>query len=544
MSHLAKTITIIWCTLCAALCIFFVYNIATAILLRPAPSLHIVDTCNAHSGTASIYSPPQSVILSEDFTPADLAAVAENSKKPSEILILSANNSATTFDSKGNHCLSDRLEDLTINQNVNENATVEKLRASLAQTFPEAQQLSININRNLSVNEANGIGQKLGQRFPNALVIAIVNMPQNDLFYLQNFRRDITLATLASGECDQTCDLETPDENIIRILLSLNATRGTQSFSKINTRDFSGVFERSTEAPQQFFSFHTAGDIMLDRDTRRLMERDGFDAPWRNLGDLFSYSDLTFANLEGTVNEQPSTYTFNPPFRFVFSPDSVKEVKKYFDAVSLANNHARDVGLQSEEETHRWLDEIDLPWFGAFASPEHVFSAEIRGQNVTLVGYHAFAPDVDTLTRTIKNAKTSGDFVITYPHWGTEYTHTPDQNEVYLAQRIINAGADIIIGGHPHVWQNIDIVDEHPVVYSLGNFIFDQKIPETYDALTVGGIVTKDSITLYLIPIITKGSAPTPMTNQQAQQLFSAISASSNATLADQIISGVITFPR
>jgi poly-gamma-glutamate synthesis protein (capsule biosynthesis protein) len=144
----------------------------------------------------------------------------------------------------------------------------------------------------------------------------------------------------------------------------------------------------------------------------------------------------------------------------------------------------------------------------------------------------------------IAAAKTDGNFVIVMPHWGTEYKTSPDSSETRLAKLIVEAGADLIVGGHPHVPQGIDVMDGVPVLYSLGNFIFDQSLPETWTGLTAGIIIADSQITIYLLPVFTKDSQPIPISDSEAHTIFSAMAAVSPPFLQEQIKNGIIIIPR
>ena len=266
------------------------------------------------------------------------------------------------------------------------------------------------------------------------------------------------------------------------------------------------------------------GDIMLDRGVRKQIDKAGdVGYPWQKMDRFLSGTDLVIGNLEGTVNEQASSYTYDPPFRFVFDPSYIKEMAKYVDVVSLANNHALDVGSAGELESNKWLDEFGVPWFGSYRHPTPRYDTEINGFKLTFIGYHAFQPAEDELIAEIKTSKSEGRYVIVMPHWGTEYSATPDSTEKRLAKLMVEAGADLIVGGHPHVAQGSEIIDGTEVVYSLGNFVFDQEIPETWTALTVGVIITDDETKIYLLPVATRYGQPVRITDVDAQKFIESI---------------------
>ncbi len=166
----------------------------------------------------------------------------------------------------------------------------------------------------------------------------------------------------------------------------------------------------------------------------------------------------------------------------------------------------------------------------------------VNTNHISIIGYNQFRPNLDSLKNEILAAKANNAFVIVYPHWGTEYSKTPSSSQKQLAQTMMNAGADLIIGGHPHVPQSIGFEDNTPIVWSLGNFIFDQSIPKTWTALTVGVIIKSNKIQLHLLPVYTKNGQPRPVSDDEADELFKSLSLISHPVLADQIKTGVIVF--
>ena len=100
----------------------------------------------------------------------------------------------------------------------------------------------------------------------------------------------------------------------------------------------------------------------------------------------------------------------------------------------------------------------------------------------------------DGVNELVKQEKAESRLVIIFPHWGNEYQTTHSSNQEKLAKEWIGAGADLIIGSHPHVVQDAQIIDKKLVIYSLGNFVFDQYFSdETQTGLIVGGKITKEN---------------------------------------------------
>ncbi|HCW32338.1 MAG: capsule biosynthesis protein, poly-gamma-glutamate synthesis protein (capsule biosynthesis protein) [Candidatus Peregrinibacteria bacterium GW2011_GWE2_39_6] len=257
------------------------------------------------------------------------------------------------------------------------------------------------------------------------------------------------------------------------------------------------------------------GDMMLDRYVWTLMERYGHDYPFQYFPELLasmlitdsetSESDLStsktnsnslslnppdflLANLEGPISD--STYV-NPGTAMIFNfkPAVVETLKKYgFNLLNLANNHAYDMGPEKANQTREYLAQAGINFFGDAQriNENTAWQTEIKGMKFTFLGFNDTTIDhldYQTATNLIKSFDETSDFLIVSIHWGTEYRTNPTQTQIDHAHAFVEAGADVILGHHPHVIEYIDHSPVEwflgpdglrPIYYSLGNFIFDQ----------------------------------------------------------------------
>lgn len=436
---------------------------------------------------------------------------------------------------------------------------ISALTPFVKRSFPNARLIPIILHDSLSFEDTNALGKDLASKFPNAVVIASADMSHYLPNYAAMYHDEVTLNALASGGCDG-CELEVDANSVLRVLFAVNRARkmeawnlthhgssiglGVGTLPEQNTSHILGYFTKGKPADEPFAAIHMVGDIMLDRDVRKKIAQDGTDAPWKNMHRFLSGSHLVVGNLEGTVSDALSDHSYNAPYRFIFDPKSVEAMKPHIDLVSLANNHAGDRFIEGELQTHTELDRLQIPWFGSYQNGLMRNDQTIGDTQIAFIGYHAFVPNEQVLEQEIRFAKLDGRFVIVYPHWGTEYAPLPDSQQKRLAQEMAKAGADLVIGGHPHVAQGIDLVEKTPVAWSLGNFIFDQPMPETFLALTIGVIVKPHAIELFLLPVFTKDGQPTAVTDAQAKQLFQSIASRSAPNLSAQIKNGHLIFSR
>ncbi len=406
--------------------------------------------------------------------------------------------------------------------------------------FPEAKVVAISIHEKATLEQTNTLATAIVEQLPDAIVIASVDMSHNLPAHIQEYHDAVTIRSIQQGRCDGECGLEVDTNSVLDTLFEINRLRGTQQWVqtyhgsslamgatkdwKENTSHILGYFSPGEPADDPFVSLHFVGDVMLDRGVREKINEFGIDYPWEEMERYLLGSDYRIANLEGTISEKKSLMTHEPPFVFTFALAFVEVMKPFVDVVSLANNHADDYGASGEVETHQRLDEIGLPWFGGYASSDKVYRIDKDGIAISIIGYHQFGVSMEELEEVIALENAAKRFVIVYPHWGEEYIQTPQAGQRAKAKRMVAAGADLIIGSHPHVVQGIETIDGVPVVYSLGNFVFDQEFDETVKGMTVGVILGRAGGTLFLSPVSTLDAQPTPLSDEEADELFSKLS--------------------
>ncbi|NBS69176.1 hypothetical protein EBT31_09730 [bacterium] len=145
------------------------------------------------------------------------------------------------------------------------------------------------------------------------------------------------------------------------------------------------------------------------------------------------------------------------------------------------------------------------PFGDPFASEEFVTRIE-GGIPVSIIVFHAFNETAESILDAIQKEDAAENFVIVYPHWGNEYEHSPSPAQTSAAHLWIEAGADLIVGVHPHVVQSIDTIDGVPVIYSLGNFLFDQDFSRAKQiGAVVDVVITEEDLSFTFSPVEIKG---------------------------------------
>jgi poly-gamma-glutamate capsule biosynthesis protein CapA/YwtB (metallophosphatase superfamily) len=223
---------------------------------------------------------------------------------------------------------------------------------------------------------------------------------------------------------------------------------------------------------------------------------------FENVKSVFEEDDLTIVNLEGTLTT--ATEREDKTFAFKGDPSYVEILTEgSVEAVNLANNHSHDYGTQSYEDTISNVEAAGITSFGY----DRTAIQEVNGVKVGLVGIYELADGIDCkddLLTNIKKVQSEGaDIVIVSFHWGTEKEYTPNDVQKELAHAAVDAGADLVLGHHPHVLEGIEEYNGKNIVYSLGNFCFggnknpsDKNTMIFQQTFTVkDGQVTQDNVT-------------------------------------------------
>ena len=246
-----------------------------------------------------------------------------------------------------------------------------------------------------------------------------------------------------------------------------------------------------TASPPGSLSVMFVGDIMLDGGPGHAIAS-GRD-PFAACAALLMNADFTIGNLECVLGRGGKRVLKNYSFRA--AKDSPTLLKRYFSGVSVANNHSFDFGPEGLVEMLAILDREGIPRFGAGATLAEARrplllekKGEENGLRIALLGangYRAdnYAPGETTagvaplreaeILAAIAAARKQADAVVPFVHWGPELVAQPREADMALARKMIDAGASAVIGSHPHVTQTIDIHRGVPIIYSLGNFVFD-----------------------------------------------------------------------
>ncbi|MHB8949082.1 MAG: CapA family protein [Rhodoferax sp.] len=233
-----------------------------------------------------------------------------------------------------------------------------------------------------------------------------------------------------------------------------------------------------------------AGDIVLDDAAGEMIERGG--DPFADFSGFFSGADVRVVNLECVIATTGSPGEKNYTFRA--DPKVLPVLKRHFDVLALANNHSGDFGRDAFAEMLGLIEQAGLAQVGGglnLAQAHTPLIIERKGVRIALLAYSEFMPrsfeadynapgvawsEDEQVVADIRQARSRhrADVVIPLMHWGWENEPTATARQRQLARTMIDAGADAVIGGHPHVTQDIEQYRGKPIVYSVGNFVMKE----------------------------------------------------------------------
>lgn len=248
-------------------------------------------------------------------------------------------------------------------------------------------------------------------------------------------------------------------------------------------------------------------------------------------------ADILMVNNEFPFSEQ-GTPMADKQFTFRCEPDYVTALQEMgVDVVSLANNHVLDYGKAALSDTFATLDKAGILYGGAGETVERAEKVQIVEVNGRKYGFLAVsrvvpvgdwkvensAPGVFScyddrrLVELVEEAASECDFLAVYPHWGVEYAEYPEDYQKKIAENCLEAGADVVIGSHTHCLQGVEYINEKPVFYSLGNFIFGQNIDRS--AILEVTVTSAGEISYQYLPVYAEGGVTKLAESEKAEQI-------------------------
>lgn len=289
-----------------------------------------------------------------------------------------------------------------------------------------------------------------------------------------------------------------------------------------------------------------SGDVLLARAVEWAMDEHGSAYPYMSMYELMQAHTHTIINFEASI---PNQHEPTPALKMNFSVDPQHIVALRESGVthaSLANNHSFDYAKDGYLNTKIVLGQNGITSFGKPYTLATTSVTFIEGDvTIALIGIDLTQTSYtdDELSLVFAYAAEHSDQQVVVVHWGEEYRQTHTKQQELYAKLFVKLGADLVVGHHPHVVQDIAVIDGVLVFYSLGNYIFDQYFS---DDVQEGLLLSWDPRAgkIKLIPVTSIGSRNQPrvMPGLEKESFLEELSAKSSKELRDDILNSVLAF--
>lgn len=359
---------------------------------------------------------------------------------------------------------------------------------------------------------------------------------------------------------------------IIAVIISVLFVSGCGKSSGVSNNDVLDTSEVSTQEETTVdthpfdITITFTGDINIaeGEPTTKELDKNNGDITKCISPELIKYmkdADITLVNNEFCYSDRGAPLA-NKMWTFRAGPERAKVLNALgVDVAQLANNHVYDYGQEAMYDTFSALEAVGIPYVGAGRTLEEAmkpYYTEVDGKKIAIVAAsraekYKMTPqatdttpgilrcyDTELFVQTIKEARANADYVVAVVHWGTEHTTVLEDVQRSSAREYIDAGADVIIGGHSHCLQGIEYYEDKPIFYSLGNFWFDEYNVDTMLVnIRISGNDYGDKIDVSVVPAVQDGTLQGCVTRictqeEDKSRIFSLLNkVSINANVAD-----------
>jgi len=402
---------------------------------------------------------------------------------------------------------------------------------------PEAKIVPLILKNNVSSQKAELLAEKLTEILgENSVVLASVDFSHHLNRIAAQFHDEASVSVIENFDYERIYNLEIDSPPSIYALLKYLEKKGSQKmiYENINSAVFSDDFDLE-DVTSYLFSYFVKGeykkkakisllnfgDTMLGREVERKIIKNGGD-PFEKIkgaeGNFLKGVDFIAVNLEGPITE--NTQCQKKAYSFRFLPKTAKLLfESKINIVSLANNHSFDCGKKGMSDTKENLADFGIDYFGGNKLSDSYVIKEAGGKKIAFVGIDDTLRkiNINDFYNLIENLKRKNDYLVVNIHWGYEYNKLQSKSQTEIAHKLVDSGADIIIGHHPHVIQPMEIYKNKAIFYSLGNFVFDQIPKETNEGFGVGIILGDNINRFYIFPYEIINFQPTLFSYQKAE---------------------------
>jgi poly-gamma-glutamate capsule biosynthesis protein CapA/YwtB (metallophosphatase superfamily) len=297
------------------------------------------------------------------------------------------------------------------------------------------------------------------------------------------------------------------------------------------------IGKTNAESTNTAFTIAAVGDINCGGRVGTIIAGSGVDYPFKNVAGILSSVDIAVGNLECALSSRGKAVS-GKEFTFRGVPECGPALRRAgFDALSIANNHSKDFGAEALEDTAEILEQSGIIFAGAGSNSTASYQPKISRirETETAFAFVAFSDVVPPGFAATKNAvgvasarndskmlgaiedvKAKAEFIIVSVHWGKELSTIPSARQTALAHRLIDLGADLVVGHHPHVVQGFEVYKGKLIAYSLGNFVFSPGNNLGRQSALLTAIIKDNKITAaHVYPVYIEGVRPKILTGKK-----------------------------
>jgi len=507
--------------------------IALASLVFLFTAIFLLYPQNDVSGPIGIVIPHHDMVA--ETRAAYLSKVSDRIK-PKTIVVMSPDH----FDAvSGTIAASDRLWETSVGEIIPDTDLIQRLQISvqnepflsehgitslvkeIKQFFPSSKIVPVLINRSATYEEVILLTRSLYSECPDCFLVSSVDFSHTNDAMVADLHDTLTMRELFDADSEalyKEAEVDSPESLVaLTTWAKLHNHNKFELFSHTNsgflsdarsgemtTHIIGGYYAGESDYEESVVTFMATGDLSLSRGVHNQIQKQS--GLLDKLGERFFWGvDVSLVNLEGYFSNDfdQAVWEQEPPL-FPISKENVK----YLDflrvnTVNLANNHTRDGGDAGFQNTLSVLKDNNIEVIGDHSdiSEASVRVEQIGDVKVAFIGVYTHQP-FSNLVEAIQKLSESGHHVVVYAHWGEEFNTLSNTVQQAMARDWIDAGADLVIGSHPHVVQDFELYQDRPIIYSLGNFIFDQNFSEDVQTgAVIGGKFERDSVSLFVSPV-------------------------------------------
>lgn len=413
--------------------------------------------------------------------------------------------------------------------------------AFIAKTWPNATIVPIILKSSVTQAQSEELGKLLADKLPkNSLVLASVDFSHYLPELVADFHDQMSEAAIRSFDMKRVMKLEIDSPASIVTLLTFLRARGAENIvyrKHTNSASFTGhpefqettshfflAFAKGKPTHEMTISAFFMGDAIFGRKIEQRFKKDRLKMLDELAGteDRFLYgSDISMLNLEGPITKEKPTK--KAPITFAFNESVALPLLKRLkvNIVNIANNHSMDAGQQGIDDTLAALKTLHIDVIGHPSNP--CLRTTIDEATVSLCGFDNTNERMDEAAamNLVQEERKNVDRIIVSIHWGIEGNSEITYRQSEIARNFMDAGADAVIGHHPHVVQPLEVYKGAPIFYSLGNMLFDQEDPTLSSGLAVGLVFREKETLAYLYPLHTVNGRPKQFADSERRYFFS-----------------------